>query len=353
MRRVLIFSGALVLLLAACSASPSGNAASFNGVQITNREFGEELNALKHNKELAKVAQASGFAIQTNGKINPELAAQWLAAGVQQIPVDEEFKRRNLQISPEEREAAKANVISQFGNGQGDGGQAVFDGFPRWFQDLAIDRQARVAAVLAAFTRDDGFADDAAWAAGNPQALADYCPSGKVVGHILVKTREEADAVKAELANGSDFATVAKAKSTDTGSAQDGGALGCVQDGQFVPPFEAAMNATAPGTVSDPVQTEYGFHVIRVDSLDATSTPKVITGLRQAAAGRRFGEWLDAQLSGATIVVNPKWGTAAISQGQFTITPPTTSTTKPKPTAPRGTTPASQPGIGTAPATSR
>ena len=350
MRRLLLLPGALVLLVA-CSSAPSGTAASFNDVRISNRSFERELTALKNNQPLAEVTKQGGFEVAPNGTINPELAAQWLAADIEQIPVDQEFERRNLTVTPEQRELAKQHAAEQLAGSQGGDGQKVLDAFPTWFQDLVIDRQARVEAVINAFVADDGFADDAAWAAANPQAIAEYCASGKVVRHILVKNRDEATAAQAELAAGRDFAAVAAEKSTDPGSKNDGGALGCAENGQFVAPFEAAMNATAPGTVSEPVQTEYGFHLIRVDTLDATSSPAVITGLRQAAAGRRFSAWLDEQMSAATIVIDPKWGTAGTSAGRFRITAPTTTTSAPKstPTSAPGSIPTSavSPGAST------
>ncbi len=82
--------------------------------------------------------------------------------------------------------------------------------------------------------------------------------------HILVKTEEEAKAIIGELEGGADFAEIAKAKSTD-GAAAQGGDLGYFGPGRMVPEFEQAVFALEVGEHSKtPVQTQFGFHVIKV-----------------------------------------------------------------------------------------
>lgn len=83
--------------------------------------------------------------------------------------------------------------------------------------------------------------------------------------HILVETEEEAQAIIKELNDGADFADVAKEKSTDTGSGEKGGDLGYFSAGAMVPEFEEyAFQEDVVGKVSEPVQSQFGFHVIKV-----------------------------------------------------------------------------------------
>ncbi len=82
--------------------------------------------------------------------------------------------------------------------------------------------------------------------------------------HILLKTEEEAAAVKATLDTGADFEDVARHQSTDV-TAQRGGDLGYFQRGQFVPEFEKAALALAAGQISEPVKTRFGYHIIRLN----------------------------------------------------------------------------------------
>ncbi|TFF18234.1 peptidylprolyl isomerase [Jiella endophytica] len=88
--------------------------------------------------------------------------------------------------------------------------------------------------------------------------------------HILVKTKEEAEAAIKELDGGADFETVAKEKSTGP-SGPDGGDLGFFGPGQMVPAFEKAAFALKPGEYTkEPVQTQFGWHVIQsVETRDA------------------------------------------------------------------------------------
>ena len=82
--------------------------------------------------------------------------------------------------------------------------------------------------------------------------------------HILVETEDEAKAVKAELDKGADFAELAKKKSKDPGSA-DGGDLGFFTKEQMVPEFSAVAFSLEPGKISDPVKSQFGWHVIKVE----------------------------------------------------------------------------------------
>ncbi|MCK5353579.1 MAG: peptidylprolyl isomerase, partial [Methyloprofundus sp.] len=90
---------------------------------------------------------------------------------------------------------------------------------------------------------------------------------------ILIKTNElindtearsRLEGIAGRIADGDDFATLAKASSDDTGSAIKGGDLGWVMPGLLVPPFEKAMSELAINEISQPVQTQFGWHLIQV-----------------------------------------------------------------------------------------
>jgi len=82
--------------------------------------------------------------------------------------------------------------------------------------------------------------------------------------HILVETEDEAKAIEAELKKGADFAELAKTKSKDPG-ASDGGDLGFFTKDQMVPEFSAVAFALEPGKISDPVKSQFGWHIIKVE----------------------------------------------------------------------------------------
>ena len=92
--------------------------------------------------------------------------------------------------------------------------------------------------------------------------------------HILVATEDEAKAVKVELEGGKPFEILAMEKSLDPGGAQNGGDLGFFGRGMMVKPFEdAAFAMTEPGQLSDPVQSQFGWHVIKFEEKRASTPP--------------------------------------------------------------------------------
>ena len=103
--------------------------------------------------------------------------------------------------------------------------------------------------------------------------IDDHVVSTTKVRHILIKTNELIDdaeakkrilGLKARIADGDDFATLARAHSDDKGSALKGGELGWVEPGSLVKPFEEAMNKLTINEISEPVQSQFGWHLIQV-----------------------------------------------------------------------------------------
>ncbi len=90
--------------------------------------------------------------------------------------------------------------------------------------------------------------------------------------HILVATEDEAKEIEAELKKGADFATLAKAKSKDPGAA-DGGDLGYFTKDQMVPEFSEVAFKLDKGQISDPVKTQFGWHIIQVEDKRTKPTP--------------------------------------------------------------------------------
>jgi peptidyl-prolyl cis-trans isomerase C len=92
------------------------------------------------------------------------------------------------------------------------------------------------------------------------------------LSHILVPTEEDAKKVEAELKK-SKFSKVAKARSQDPGSKDNGGELGWAVPSNFVQPFGEAVLKLKKGQISPPVQTQYGWHVIKLEDTRALKVP--------------------------------------------------------------------------------
>jgi peptidyl-prolyl cis-trans isomerase C len=90
--------------------------------------------------------------------------------------------------------------------------------------------------------------------------------------HILVPTEDEAKAILAQLKGGADFAALAKEKSKDPGAAE-GGDLGYFTKDQMVPEFAAVAFKLDKGQLSDPVKTQFGWHIIKVEDKRIKPTP--------------------------------------------------------------------------------
>jgi peptidyl-prolyl cis-trans isomerase C len=118
--------------------------------------------------------------------------------------------------------------------------------------------------------------------------------------HILVPTREEAEAARVRVVDGGEpFATVAREVSTDTGTAENGGDLGWFTREEMVAPFAEAAFALEPGAISEPVESEFGWHVINTIAKDPDRvlTDSQISRLQQAAVTR----WVDAERAALSI----------------------------------------------------
>jgi peptidyl-prolyl cis-trans isomerase C len=91
--------------------------------------------------------------------------------------------------------------------------------------------------------------------------------------HILVDSKDKAREIYEKIAHGSDFAQLARENSKDPGSKDQGGELGFFTRGQMVPQFEEAAFKLKKGEVSDPVESQFGWHIIRVDDRRQRAAP--------------------------------------------------------------------------------
>ena len=122
--------------------------------------------------------------------------------------------------------------------------------------------------------------------------------------HILVDTEEEAQAVLDRINNGEDFAVVAAEVSRDDSNAYKGGDLGWFGKGRMVQSFEDAAFALEPGEVSQPVQTEFGWHIIKV--YDKVEEPLSASEILQAQQAQ-FQDLLDQWRADADLVIDDSW----------------------------------------------
>ena len=229
----------------------------------------------------------------------------------------EDLTQELSQMPPEERKPfllrvlIDMKVMAAAGREQGMAETPLFKQRLAYLEDRALRRAFFAEAIANGVT-------EAAVRAEYDKFVAAFVPSEEVrASHILVATEEEAKAVKAELDGGADFATLAKEKSIDPGAA-NGGDLGFFGKGMMVAPFEAAAYAlTDVGQVSDPVQSQFGWHVIKLEEKRESSAPpfeQVAGQLQQQLLMKTFDETVAKLMDGVAIDIPDAALAAAVKQ---------------------------------------
>lgn len=161
----------------------------------------------------------------------------------------------------------------------------------------------------------------AAIQAAYDEIVAEFKPQEEVhARHILVATEEEANAVKSELEAGADFAELARERSVDPSAQQNGGDLGFFSRGMMVGPFEdAAFALTEPGEISEPVQSDFGWHVIQLQAERQSEPPafeQVAPQLQQQVMFQTFEERLASLKEGIAVEIPDAVLAAGVEQQQ-------------------------------------
>lgn len=141
---------------------------------------------------------------------------------------------------------------------------------------LSLDNERRslLAAEVVQSIANDAVSDDAVQAAYDAEYATAELGKEFNASHILVETEEEAQALIEELNGGADFAELAKTKSTGP-SGPNGGELGWFGPGMMVEPFQAAVEQMSVGDISAPVQTQFGWHVIKLNDERNKEAPQL------------------------------------------------------------------------------
>lgn len=166
--------------------------------------------------------------------------------------------------------------------------------------------------------------------------------------HILVENRGLADRIAAEIQQAPSpkaidkaFDRLAKQHSIDESNKSRGGDLGAFKPGDFVPEFEQAADDLAIGEVSDPVKTEFGWHVIRVTDRRVAPLEEVEDQISDRLTDLAWEEWFEGVYRAADIVVNPRYGEFNLETQQVEDASPRTvpgaEETPPEPGSPEPT----------------
>jgi len=303
-KRYFVCLVALLALVGVACGSLQPYALIVNGSRIPQHDIDNELKAIRGNARYLDAIDPSRRQIlgSGTGTFNADFTAFVLNQDLDYELVHQEVLKRKLKITPADISQAKDVVIQQVN------GADTFNAFPKWYQDKLQRRFAEVIVLNKALTPT---ADDA--------KAMDYYNTHKddfqqaCTSHILVDSPDKAAELEGRLAKGEDFAAVAKAESKDTGSAQKGGEVGCFfKDAQLVPEFLKAAFSQPVGQVGPPVQSQFGYHIIKVTSRDVAPFDKAKSQVQKAmgqGGGQQLQDFLTNALKKAKVKMNPKFGT--------------------------------------------
>jgi parvulin-like peptidyl-prolyl isomerase len=325
LRKLLLPLLAVALVVSACAdgVSSSTSAATVNGVDMPDDEFIERLQILADNSEFAEglvqiPVHADGEVVED--RVDSAFAAGFLELSILLELIGQEFEERGLETTPEDLEAARASFAPELA--------AYLEELPEDFVDWFVEWNAQLAVLRDSLAGETEVAEvtDEAVRAFYDENIADY-ENQVCARHILLETAEEADAVLAELEGGADFATIATDRSIDPSAATNGGDLGCGPADQYVEPFAAAISDGEVGEYLGPVETEFGNHVIVVDSRGTTPFEEaevdIRTQLEQEAAGApaaAFNELFEELIASADVTVSSRYGSWNDEEGR--VVPP-------------------------------
>jgi hypothetical protein len=278
----LLVAGAGLLATSGC-ASTLNDAATIHyrdstgehTAHVSRATLQDQVSALVGNKQLRTALQRNFSVGEADTNTDSKLTALWLTQLIRDQAVEAQFNAQRLSLTPDDISAATSTVQQNYT-------PTVFNKLPKTLRDDLVMSQARIDVLLKS------------------------CASGRTVSHVLVKTEAEAEAALAQLKAGVPFAQVAKEKSIDPGSKDSGGLLGCLGPDEYIPQFQQAAEKAQLGTVTEPVHTQFGYHLIltqRWNPQDA-SNPAFSQSLQQAA-----GAELSARLAGLDVHVDPRYGT--------------------------------------------
>lgn len=288
-RRILpiLLTLAAATLAAGCTTFSDNDAAARVGDDELSDEMLDELVGLVSDP------QTGGAGDPTSGDSVRNALTFWVRAQVLEQLVDD----AGVEISDTVRDEAAAQAVQL----------PMYDELSTGSQDFVVGWFASTAS----FDSVEGPGDE---------AKAEFYDQGMestgiaCVSHILVETEAEAEEVLAELEGGADFPTLAQERSIDPGSGAQGGVLQCTLlstfETQYVPSFVAAARVAVVGVPTDPVESDFGFHVIRVRTYDEVSDE-----LAPYFASPDFA--VAGAIDDTDVYVNPRYG--ALDEGGVVV----------------------------------
>ncbi len=254
-------------------------------------------------------SQGGEYSVETMEELYSFLP-QFLEQRAGEIVLVDAARARGLTVDDEVVEGFLVQAREQFPD------EAAFDavlaeaGFDDVEQLLEVLREEQLVQLLFAELEAEVVLSElevrVAYEALKPQLIQ---PEQVCASHILVDDEAGAAALSRAARAGANFAAMAATASTDRGSAEQGGDLGCFAQGMMVPEFEAAAFAAEPGVATEPVQSSFGWHVILVERRVPPQVPEleeVREPLEQQLRGERVDATVQAYIASSGVRTYPE-----------------------------------------------
>ncbi|MFH1038680.1 MAG: peptidylprolyl isomerase [PVC group bacterium] len=252
------------------TAAPDAMVTTVNGVEVKGALFNQQLNALlqQYSRQIPP---------EQLSKMQPMLRQQAVAALVNQQLMMQEAEREEIMPDDQEVDAEIEKIVKQFPGREELDAQLKRAGVT--LEDLRKDITRNLKIQMLAeqqFSSGTEATEEEITTFYNDNQEQFQQPEQVAASHILIKfapddtdeakaeKREQLAALQKQVAEGADFAALAEANSQDTGSAQQGGSLGYFGRGMMIKPFEDTAFALQSGGVSEIVETQFGYHLIKV-----------------------------------------------------------------------------------------
>ncbi|WP_276863409.1 peptidylprolyl isomerase [Anaerococcus tetradius] len=257
------------LLFAGCNQNKDANKESGNKTEQTEQAKEQKLDdktvAIVNGEKISKDDYKSEMSFYASMLASQQqLKNSIVTMMVQDKLIANDIKKNNIKIDDKDVDNALMQSVQNFG------GQEQFD---KTLDDYNMD----IKKFKETLKKDLMYKKHREWFDENNKVSDDeikkYFEENKDqfikvdASHILVDDEQTAKDIKAKLDNGEDFAKLAKEYSKDTASAKNGGELGSFGKGQMVKEFEEAAFSMKEGEISNPVKSQFGYHIIKINSI--------------------------------------------------------------------------------------
>jgi len=266
-----------------------------NGENILKSDFDSQVSQVKSALE----ANGQNFSTDEGKKNLQEMKQKVLDSMIKDVLSLQQAKKENVTLEPNQLEEAISQLEAYHGGKDALDNYLKQQGMDRKSFEKLLQDQLIINNLEEKLTADVIVTDEEVKKYFDSNQDMFKLPSPEIrASHILVATEDEAKKILDEIKAGKDFAELAKKYSTDKASKDNGGDLGYFGKGTMDPEFEKAAFALKQGEVSQPVKTQFGYHIIKVTgeraSLGFDDVKDYIkSNLESSKKNEEFNKYLD------------------------------------------------------------